>query len=237
MKNVFSIISFICVAGVTFANAAERIQERPWLGGEYKLAKNQRVPLSSSKETVNAFPEKLRRSHEAGLLIYALDTNTPAAAAGLLAGDLMVEADHRPIVSLRAFGRFIDGRRPGEVVPLRVYRAGELIDLSVTLGRETYRRERTLGVGLLLSSKVDLVPNPDFSLIAAGFKNRTRRLELQSPETKFLLQTRAEDHQAGCGLAREGWRAWLAIVSFGSHKRILSQELVSGTGQLQAALP
>ena len=237
MKNVFSIISFICVAGATFANAAEKIQERPWLGGEYKLAKRQRVPLSSSKETVNAFPEKHRRSHEAGLEIYALDTNTPAAAAGLLTGDLMVEADHRPIASLRAFGRFIDGHMAGDAVSLRVYRNGELVDLSVTLGRETYRSERTLGVGILLSSKVDLVPNPDFSLIATGFKKRTRRLELRSPETKFLLQTRAENNQVGYGLAREGWQAWLAIVSFGSHKRILSQELVFGTGQLQAAFP
>jgi hypothetical protein len=149
---------------------------------------------------------------------------------------LVVEADHRPIVSLRTFGRSIDGHKAGDTVSLRVYRSGELIDFSVTLGRETYRRERSLGVGLLLSGDVDLVSNPDFSLIATGFKKRTRRLELQSPETKFLLQTRA-DNQAGYGLAREGWQVWLAIVSFGSHKRILSQELVSGTGQLQAALP
>lgn len=237
MKNVFSLVSLICIAGATFASAAEKIQERPWLGGEYKLAKSQRFPLSSFKETVNAFPERLRHSHHVGLLVCALDTNTPAAAAGLLAGDLVVEADRCPIVSLRAFGRFIDDQKAGDAITLRVYRAGELVDLSVTLGRETYRSERTLGVGLLLSSKVDLVPNPDFSLIAAGFKNRTRRLELQSPETKFLLQTRAENNQAGYGLAREGWQAWFAIVSFGSHKRILSQELISGTAHLQAALP
>jgi hypothetical protein len=84
---------------------------------------------------------------------------------------------------------------------------------------------------------VDLIPNPEFSLIAAGFRRRTRRLDLQSPETQFVLRTRAKNGGAAPSLAPEGWQVWLGIVSFGSHKRVLSQQVLTEPPQLRAGRP
>jgi len=206
------------------AASPKKTYERAWLGGEYKLAKN--GSLFPSRNVVAAFPKSERR--HAGIFVSAVHTNTPAAVGGLGAGDLILQINDEPLTSLKAFRKLLDSRSPGEVVLVSVYREGEVLELPVTLGREAYRRERTLGLGLLLSGNVDLIPNPDFSLIAAGFKQRTPRLELQSPETRFLLRTRAENGHTGSAPACEGWQAWLAIVSFGSHKRILSQETLPG---------
>ena len=213
------------------AAASRKIYERAWLGGEYKLAKN--CSPFQPQDMVPGFP-KLER-YRAGIFVSAVHGDTPAALGGLVAGDLVLQIGDQPIASLKTFRKLIDSHSPGEVLRFSIYRDGDFLELPVTLGREAYRRERTLGLGLLLSSKVDLVPNPDFSLIAAGFKRRTQRLELQSPETRFLIQTRAENGQVGSAPAREGWQAWLAIVSFGSHKRILSQETVPAE-KLHAAL-
>ena len=236
MKHPLLTIALICLAAVVTVTAAPgKTQERAWLGGEYKLARNNRSS-PSSPDTVPAFPTAIGHLQRAGILIVALPTNTPAAIAGLCAGDLILAAGHRPVASFATFRKVLDERRPGDAMPLSIYRDGEVLELSVILGRETYRHERSLGLGLLLSGNVDLVPNPDFSLIAAGFQRRTQRLELQSPETQFLLRTRSENGRAKSGLAREGWQAWLAIVSFGSHKRILSQEVLPALSQLCAAL-
>jgi membrane-associated protease RseP (regulator of RpoE activity) len=235
MKHILLAISFACLTSTVTASAApDKTLERAWMGGEYKLARTSRFTLASSPNTVRAFPAAPGRSQRAGVLIVALPTNTPAALAGLRAGDLILEAGHRPVTSLKMLCQVIDERRAGDTVQLLIFREGEVMERPVVLGREIYRRERSLGVGLLLSGKVDLIPNPDFSLIAAGFQRRTERLELHSPEAQFLLRTRSEK-AAASGIAREGWHVWLAIVSFGSHKRILSQEVFPEIPPLQTS--
>jgi len=232
MKALIAFLILIGLPGPLLSAASpKKTYERAWLGGEYKLAKNS--SLFQSRDIVAAFPKS--EPQRAGIFVSAVHGNTPAALGGLNAGDLILQIEDQPVASFKAFRKLVDSRSPGEVVRLSIYRDGEIRELRITLGREAYRRERTLGLGLLLSGKVDLVPNPDFSLIAAGFKRRTQRLELQSPETRFLLQTHAENGRVSSAPVREGWQAWLAIVSFGSHKRILSQEILPPSDKLQAA--
>jgi hypothetical protein len=226
MKTIGLLVLLLqMAAGFPVFAAPKKVLERAWLGGEFKLAKSSRTVLS--KDVVGAFPELLRRAQRSGVLVCSLATNAPAALAGIRAGDLILEADGRLMTSLRRMGQFIGDQKPGDKVRLSIYREGELLELPVKLGRETYQRERSLTVGLLLSSECDVFPNPEFSLIALGFKRRSARLELNSPETQFLLSTRVANGSASSGVSsREGWQAWLAIISLGSHKRILSQELI-----------
>jgi membrane-associated protease RseP (regulator of RpoE activity) len=231
MKALIAFLILIGLPGPLLpAPSPKKTHERAWLGGEYKLAKNSL--LFRSRDIVAAFPKS--EPQRAGIFVSAIHSNTPAALGGLNAGDLILRIDDQPVASFQAFRKLVDSRSPGEAVRLSIYREGEILEQRVTLGREAYRRERALGLGLLLSSKVDLVPNPDFSLIAAGFKRRTQRLELQSPETRFLLQTHAGNGRVSSAPAREGWQAWLAIISFGSHKRILSQEVLPSSDKFQA---
>jgi hypothetical protein len=183
---------------------------------------------------VAAFPKL--EGQKAGIFVGAVYDDTPAALGGLRAGDLILQVDGQSVTSLKAFRKVVESHSPGELVRLSIHREGEVQDLSITLGRETYRRERALGLGVMLSSNVDLVPDPEFSLIAAGFKRRTQRVELQSPETRFVLRTRAENGAAGSVPAREGWQAWLGIVSFSIHKRILTQQSLPLSEKLQASI-
>lgn len=222
-------LRILCVAAVSLVTAfptraksdSDPIHQRAWLGGSFKVAK---AGGSQSSSEVGAFPRELQPTHRSGLLLCELATNTPAALGGLRVGDLIVEVNRKPVRSLRALVASLDERQPGDALPLRIYRDGEILELAPALGRESFRRKRTFTVGLLFSSKVDVVPNPNFSLVAAGFQRRAERLELQSPETQFLLRHRASD-DPDSGATREGWQAWLAVVAFGSHKQILSQEL------------
>ena len=231
MKTLIASLFLLVFLGPSVSVASpKKTHERAWLGGEYKLAKN--GSWFQPRDVVPAFPESERQ--RAGIFVPAIHSNTPAALGGLRAGDLILQTNGQSVTSLSVFRKLVDSRSPGEVVRLSVYREGEVVELPVTLGRETYRRERSLSLGLLLSSRVDLVPNPDFSLIAAGFTRRTQRLELQSPETRFLLRTRAENRDTDSARVREGWQAWLAIISFGSHKRILSQETLPPSDKLRA---
>src|SRR5438477_12412597 len=72
----------------------EPAHQRGWIGGDYKA--------------VSVFPPGLKRTQKSALLITALNTTTPAAVAGLAAGDLILELDHQPATSLKRFRETID---------------------------------------------------------------------------------------------------------------------------------
>jgi hypothetical protein len=210
------------------AGAPKPVHQRSWLGGEYKLAKRPR--MFQSRDLVAAFPPSLSGEQRAGILVTALETNTPAGLAGLRAGDLILKVNDQPAEKLGTFYTLISAAQPGHVVQLSVYRDGEVLDFPVTLGRETYQKEGTISFGLLLSGQWDPLPNPDFSLIALGYKKRVQRLELNSPETRFRRHV-ASGGAPGIGASSsiassEGWEAWCVLFGVSSRKRILSQETI-----------
>lgn len=178
-------------------------QQRGWIGGEYKPA------------------SRLKGNDAKGLLITALSTNTPAARSGLREGDVILRVAGKDIRKLPPFQKVIDAAEPGSKLPMTVLRDGSTLDLEVRAGRETFTPSRALVLGILLSHEWDLWPDPDFSLIALGYKRQDRRLELDSPESRFKLSTR-EDESKGLR-SSEGWEIWLPIISLSTRKRILSQ--------------
>jgi membrane-associated protease RseP (regulator of RpoE activity) len=178
-------------------------QQRSWIGGEYK-------------------PVKHLEDGSRGLLVTGLRTNTPAARSGLREGDLILRAAGKPIEKLPAFQDIIDAAQPGTSVPMSVLRDGTVLDLPVRTGRETFTPSRAIVVGLLLSHEWDPWPNPDFSLVALGYKRQHKRLDLDSPESRFkLAQTSDQDHPSL--RSSEGWEVWLPVFSFSTRKRIVSQ--------------
>ena len=222
MKAPLLVALLIGTFGVgSSAGAPKPVHQRSWLGGEFKLAK--RPSMFQSRDIVGAFPESLFEQQSAGILIAALETNTPAAASGLRAGDLILSVNDQPVEKLGTFFKRISSMQPGHVVQLSAYRDGEILDIPVTLGRETYQKEGAINLGLLLSGDWAPLPKPDFSLIALGYKRRLQRLELHSPETRYRM------HSAGAtrGItSSEGWEAWCVIFGVSSRKRILSQETI-----------
>lgn len=69
---------------------------------------------------------------------------TPAAAAGLKAGDRIVSVDGAPVRNFAALVRAV-GPRPGETVTVNVERDGAPLDVSLTVGRGKNPRGQTVG--------------------------------------------------------------------------------------------
>ncbi len=69
-----------------------------------------------------------------GAVVREIMTQSPAAAAGLQPGDVVVEFEGMPIRNWRELLDAVGQRRPGERVRLVVLRDGNRIDITVTLG-------------------------------------------------------------------------------------------------------
>jgi Zn-dependent M28 family amino/carboxypeptidase len=68
-----------------------------------------------------------------GVLFADIVNDSPAAKAGLMAGDIMVEFDGLPITGLNDYAYALRSKQPGDVVAVVVERNGEDVTANVTL--------------------------------------------------------------------------------------------------------
>lgn len=230
MKN--QVTMALCAAGViclTGCASGKMVQERGWVGGELARAEapSWKTPTDDPK-IIGAFPEELRPQYKKGLVITRLSPESPLGKAGLRECDLILAVNATPVTSVESFRKQVDEMPPGTGVSLLVYRDGKTSEHNLKVGKESYRNERNITAGIGLSSHFDfdLLPSPDFSLVALGFKRTLDRLELDSPERRFIRTVQPARTDAVAAHSLEGWRAWMPIFSFSSHKVILTQEPV-----------
>ena len=69
-----------------------------------------------------------------GVLVRDVAPGTPAADAGLVAGDIIVQVDGEPVESMEVVRALVSARRPGAAVPIRVRRDDAFLDLRVVVG-------------------------------------------------------------------------------------------------------
>jgi len=74
---------------------------------------------------------------EHALLIVGVSADSPAEAAGLMVGDILIEFDGQTLESPEDLLDLLVGDRVGRQVPLRVLRGGASQTLSVTVGERT----------------------------------------------------------------------------------------------------
>lgn len=72
-------------------------------------------------------------SEEAGVMISAVETDSPAAAAGLKVGDIVTSVDGEPTTGSRTIARVIGSREGGESVTLEVFRDGAYSTVEAVL--------------------------------------------------------------------------------------------------------
>ncbi len=244
MKTITSIVSSICLALLATGCASNKIaQQRGWIGGEFLVAKRPSWRISGGDpQVVPALPKQLEGKQKAGIFVSEVYSNTPLAVAGLRAGDLILAVNQQPVEKLSAFHQLIDACKPGSTVSLNVFRDGEAQDRKVTVGRETYKNwhDFAIAIGISGTLVVDLIPNPDFSLIALGYSRNQQRGELHSPRNEFIRQINGVNQNQSTNdvgtINGESWRTWLAIFSVGGYKSILSQEMVD-SAQASLARP
>ena len=81
------------------------------------------------------FREQLGR--KSGLLIIAVDADTPAAASGLVLGDTVVTLDGQAVRTHDDLLALLSGDRVGQKVPMDIIRGGELRTINVTIGERS----------------------------------------------------------------------------------------------------
>ena len=93
-----------------------------------------------------ALPERQRagRAQEYGLLVNAVVPDSPADAAGLLVGDVIVAFDGVTVEEPEALLTLLRGDRVGKTTALSILRAADLRDVPVAVG-DRPRRERRDG--------------------------------------------------------------------------------------------
>jgi len=69
-----------------------------------------------------------------GALIVRVTANGPAAAAGLQAGDVIVQIDGKAVNDANALGDVLSSKNPGDTVSVQFYRGNHLSTVSVKLG-------------------------------------------------------------------------------------------------------
>jgi hypothetical protein len=191
---------------------------RGWIGGDYGTARKNQVPKGQSSR----------------VYVKQVQAGTPAEQAGLKTGDLVLDINGQPVERLGDFRRCVDSAKPGSRTAIRVLRDGQPLELPLTVGRETYQQWHAFQIGLGLSSRLDLWPDPDFSVVSLlEYRRPQDRLELRSAEVILAKQAEksAQDQKQGetGRYSHEGWRAWLLIFGVDAHKRILTQEEVPQT--------
>jgi serine protease Do len=67
-----------------------------------------------------------------GILIVGLAAGSPAAAAGLIVGDILLALDDQDLVDVADLQQTLSGDRIGTALPVRLLRGGEQRELSVT---------------------------------------------------------------------------------------------------------
>src|SRR6266478_2050825 len=155
---------------------------RGWIGGEYYA--------------FSIFPAGLQHTPKSALLVTALNTNTPAALAGLNEGDLILELDHQPAVGLRKFHQTIDRTDTG-----------------------------TFAIGFPgFFYGVKLWSSAGFSLGVLGYEPEpvSDRKDLSSAEARYFMNCDPKKYHP----SDEGWKAWLVIMQASTQKTIRSQEIV-----------
>jgi S1-C subfamily serine protease len=74
---------------------------------------------------------------ETGLLLAAVEPNSPAEAGGLMVGDILVSVDGQPVRQMDDLMAALSGDRVGKQVTVRYVRGGQTAEAPVTVGERT----------------------------------------------------------------------------------------------------
>ncbi len=96
--------------------------KRPWLGIQMKPEKIDETDAQA-----------LGLSKPEGVLVQDVISGTPAEKAGIKAGDVILAVDGKDVNAANEIQTIIAEHKPGDTVPVKIYRSGSTIERDVTL--------------------------------------------------------------------------------------------------------
>ena len=86
------------------------------------------------QELTKELAESFGMKNTNGALIAGVEKNSPADKGGLVAGDVIIKFDGKPIISSSDLPRAVGSTKPGKIVPVEVLRKGAVKNLNVGIG-------------------------------------------------------------------------------------------------------
>ena len=132
-------------------------------------------------------PSSCRRSSAAGpqeqaLLIVGVTTGSPADAAGVLVGDILLQFDGHAIQSAEDLLDLLVGDRVGRAVPRHCLRGGSPLEIALTVGARRDRRDESVQVVRRSDwGPAGRSPGRDMRVILVGPAEERRRLRARMP--------------------------------------------------------
>ncbi|MEC7946641.1 MAG: trypsin-like peptidase domain-containing protein [Myxococcota bacterium] len=141
-----------------------------------------------------------------GVVLGQIYPGTPAADAGLRAGDVLTTLDGAPVGDSAAVVRAIGSRKPGDVVKLGVVRDGRDRTIKVSLGDRP--EEGDLRAGRWRAAPDEDAPSAlDNSLDALGIAAQSaRELGLRGPDARGVVITRIDRDSPAAAALQPGDR-------------------------------
>lgn len=161
---------------------------------------------------------------EAGLLVTDAGDDTPLAGAGIRRGDLLLRLDGEGVGDPLEFRESIEDLVPGSTSTLAFWREGETHETEIGVGTETFQNWGRLGIGLALSSTIDIWPFDDgidiLSLLQLKWDDD--RVDLHGPESGYLQSAYPDEHASVP--MQEQFTFRLIVIGVSKGKRVQSQE-------------
>jgi serine protease Do len=124
--------SVLAISGETIQRVAGKLAEQGSIRRGFLGVSLQSVALPREA--------KERLSQDTGIMLVGIEPDGPAAAGGLILGDVLVAADGHSLAGSEALSDFLERTPAGQTVKFQILRAGALQDLDVRIGERPSRR-------------------------------------------------------------------------------------------------
>jgi serine protease Do len=150
--------------------------------------------------------EALGLEESRGALVAAVTPDSPAADAGMEAGDVILRYRDREIETLRDLPRLVAATRPGEEVEIEIHRGGERETLSVEIGRLSPEDTAALGEELptVPPTEPQELDAPSLGIAVAALDEATRALAGVEEQIEGVLVVGVDPRGPAAGQLRAG---------------------------------
>jgi serine protease Do len=124
--------SVFAVAGATINRIAGKLMEQGYVSHGFLGVALQPVALPKEMK------EKLQQ--DSGIMLLGIEPDGPAAASGLILGDVLVSAGSQSLAEPEALADLLERTAPGQIVTFKVLRAGVVQDRDVRIGERPSKR-------------------------------------------------------------------------------------------------
>jgi S1-C subfamily serine protease len=128
-------INTMIILGAQGLSFAVPVDTARWVIGQLMTVGRVRRGFLGIAAQVRPLPKRSARKHdlpnESGVEVQHVEPGKPAARADLRQGDVVVALDGKPVKNVDEVHRFLDASSIGRKLPVKVLRAGSLVDLVV----------------------------------------------------------------------------------------------------------